>query len=40
MLVRRHRERIQRVAAALLEHRKLSGEQIDELMGPHRSFKF
>ena len=33
MLVRRHRNRIERVAAALLAERKLSAEQVDELTG-------
>ena len=33
MLVRRHRHRIERVAAALLTKRKLSGRQIDKLAG-------
>jgi len=33
MLVRRHRNRIERVAAALLNKRKLSGRQIDKLAG-------
>ena len=33
MLVRRHRHRIERVAAAPLTKRKLSGRQIDKLAG-------
>ena len=33
MLVRRHRDRIERVAAALLAEQDLSGERIDELVG-------
>ena len=33
MLVRRHRDRIERVAAALLAEQDLSGERIDDLAG-------
>ena len=33
MLVRRHRARIERVAEALLARRKLTGQQVDRLIG-------
>jgi hypothetical protein len=33
MLVRRHRARIERVADALLQHKTLSNEQLNELVG-------
>jgi hypothetical protein len=33
MLVRRHRERIERVAMALCEHKTLSSPQLDQLIG-------
>ena len=33
MLVRRHRARIERVAAALLERKTLSREELDRLVG-------
>jgi hypothetical protein len=33
MLVRRHRERIERVAMALCEHKTLSAPQLDQLVG-------
>lgn len=35
-LVKRHRDKIERVAKALLEHKRLSGKKIDALVKPLR----
>jgi hypothetical protein len=35
-LVKRHRHKIERVASALLEHKRLSGKKIDALIKPLR----